>query len=145
LYGPFSSVPAVNRALGLIVVAALAGALTSCGAEESDLLTEDSVRECLADHGMGAEPREAEASGPPVYLSTAPDFSAYSRDGTRVDVVVQGTAAKAERTAADVRGAMLPLGISDANQRVVTKQNVVAVFADSPSREEREAVSACLG
>jgi hypothetical protein len=135
----------VNRALGLIAAAALAGLLASCGDDESDLLAEDSVRECLADHGMGAKPRGGEASGPPVYLSTAPDFSAYSRAGTRVDVVVQGTDAKAERTAADVRGAMLPLGISDADQRVVAKQNVVTVFADSPSREEREAVSACLG
>jgi hypothetical protein len=134
----------VSRTLSLIAAAALASPLASCGGDENEQLTEDSVRECLAEHELGAKARGAEASGPPLYLSTAPDFSAYSRSGTRVDVVVQGTEAKAERTAADVQGAMLPLGISDADQRVVAKQNVVAVFADSPSREEREAVSACL-
>ena len=135
----------MNRALSLLAVAALASPLASCGDENDDLLAEDTIRECLADQGMGAKPRGRDVSSPPVYLSTAPDFSAYSRDGTRVDVVVQGTEEKAEQTAADVRGAMLPLGISDADKRVVAKRNVVAVFADSPSREEREAVSACLG
>jgi hypothetical protein len=60
-------------------------------------------------------------------------------------VVVLGSEGKARRTAADVRGAMLPLGISDPDKRVVARENVVAVFADSPSREERDAVSACLG
>ena len=103
------------------------------------------MRECLAEHGMGAKPRGEAATSPPVYLSAAPDFSAFSSDGTRVDVVVQGNDAKAERAAADVRGAMLSLGISDSDQRVVAQRNVVAVFADSPSREEREAVAGCLG
>jgi hypothetical protein len=134
----------VSRATIAVLTLAVAGSLLACGSEESDQLSEDAVRECLAENEIGAQPRGEGAAGPPVYLSAAPDFSAYSRDGTRVDLIVQGTEEKARRTAADVRGAMLPLGIPDADRRVVVNRNAVAVFADSPSPESRETVSACL-
>ena len=123
---------------------AIATTLTACGGDESELIGENSLRECLAQEGLGANPEGAAAATPPVYLSTAPDFSAYSADGKRLDVVVQGSEEKAERTAADVSGAMLPLGIPDAQERVIAKRNVVAVFADTPSAQEREAASSCV-
>jgi hypothetical protein len=127
-------------------VVALAGSLAACGGEESDdLIGEDSVRECLANSGFGRNPPAGEAVGyAPLYLSTAPDFSAYSDGGIQVDVVVQGSDEKAERTAENVRGAMLPLGISDAGERVLSGGNVVAVFAGSPSAADADAVSSCL-
>jgi hypothetical protein len=135
----------VSRALSAVLALALAGTLVACGSEDSDQLSEGDVRECLAGNGLGAKPpADAASRYAPLYLSRAPDFSAYSEGGTQVDVVVQGAADKAERTAADVRGAMLPLGISDADQRVVASRNVVAVFAESPSSDERKAVSGCL-
>jgi hypothetical protein len=135
----------VHRALSVLASLAIATSLAACGDEKADLVGEDDLRECLADEGLGPNPEGGSgATGAPLYLSTAPDFSAYSADRTRLDVVVQGSEEKAERTAADVRSAMLPLGISDAEDRVIAKRNVVAVFADSPSQQDREAASSCL-
>ena len=128
-----------------MAILAIASSVTACGSDEDELIAEDPLRGCLADGGLGAKPPRGAIGYAPLYLSTTPDFSAFSDDGTRLDVAVLGSERKAKRTAADVQAAMLPLGISDTDQRVVAKQNVVAVFADSPSREERDAVSACLG
>jgi hypothetical protein len=123
----------------------MAGGL-ACGEDESDdLIGEDSLRECLAGAGLGANAPEGEGEAAYApYLSTAPDFSAYAGDGARLDVVVQGSERKAERTAADVRGAMLPLGIPDAGERVLVGRNVVAVFAESPSAADIDAAGSCL-
>jgi hypothetical protein len=127
-----------------VATIAIASSLAACGSDEDEPISEDSLRGCLADGGLGAKPPRGATGYAPLYLSTPPDFSAFSENGTQLDVVVLGSEGKARRTAADVHGAMLPLGISDPDNRVVAKENVVAVFADSPSRGDRDAVSACL-
>jgi hypothetical protein len=145
LWGCFT-VRGVTRLLSAVLTLAVLGALTGCGEDESDLIGEDSLRECLADAGLGPDrPANEGATGyAPLYLSTAPDFSAYSEEGVQLDVVVQGSEEKAARTAADVRGAMLPLGIPDAGERVLVGRNVVAVFAESPSAADIDAAGSCL-
>jgi hypothetical protein len=134
----------VSRPLSVLLVLFATAWLAGCGGGD-DLIDEGSLRDCLAQAGLGPKPTgEASASYAPVYLNTAPDFSAYTQDGARLDVVVQGNADKARRTAADVRGAMLPLGISNADERVLAEKNVVAVFDQTPSSEDRGAASSCL-
>jgi hypothetical protein len=140
----------VTRHIGALACIGLAWLLAGCGGEESELLTESGVRECLADSqieirapgGAGAE-----ATGyAPLYLETAPDFTAYAKDGAGVDVVVQGSPERAVRTATHVKGVLESLGDSSsaASNRVVQGENVVAVFHGTTSAENRDAVRVCL-
>lgn len=109
------------------------------------------MRECLADAQIAVRaPDAAEAEAPeyaPLYLETAPDFTAFAKDGTGVDVVVQGSAERARRTAAHVKGTLESLGgsFTAASNRVVQGQNAVAVFRRAVSAANRDAVRACLG
>lgn len=136
--------------LGALALLALAISIPACGGEGSELLTEGDVRKCLADSRIvvrapGAPGAEAPEYAP-HYLETAPDFTAYAKDGTGVDVVVQGSAERAMGTAAHVKGALESLGDSfaAASNRVVRGLNVVAVFHRSTSATNRGAVRACL-
>ena len=140
----------MTRRLGAIAFLGLAVALSACGGEESDLLTEGEVRQCLADAGIADRPPAAtEAASPeyvPLYLETAPDFTAYTKDGAAIDVVVQSGPERARRTAAHVKGTLESLGgsFSSGSERVVQSENVVAVFRRAASPADRNAVRSCL-
>src|SRR5215208_3240269 len=137
------------RRLGALACIGFAGWLAGCGGGEgSDLLGEKALRECLARARIGGQPpRTSGAAGyAPVYLDTAPDFTAYSRDGGSVDVIVLGSSERARRTAAHVRGALKTLGVpaSAVAARMVADRNAVVAFSEVPSSADRAAVRSCL-
>ncbi|HEU4980663.1 MAG TPA: hypothetical protein VFT14_05560 [Solirubrobacterales bacterium] len=140
----------MTRRIGALALFGLALSVAACGDGGSELLTEGGVRECLADAQIAVKaPGTADAEVPgyaPLYLETAPDFTAFAKDGTGVDVVVQGSAERARRTAAHVKGTLESLGgsFAAASARVVQGQNAVAVFHRSASAANRNAVRACL-
>jgi hypothetical protein len=136
----------VTRRLGALACIGFAWLLVGCGGEEEERVTsEKAVRECLA--GSQIELKARGDAGPatgaaPVY---APDFTAYTRDGISIDILVEHTAKRARRTAADVRSALAGLGNASAAHGVVDAEgNIVAVFSAAPSERDRAAVRSCL-
>jgi hypothetical protein len=145
----------VNRPAGALACIGLACWIAGCGGGGSSaLISRTSVRECLANAQIGPQlPKDGSGyapiyvSGPPpVYLDTAPDFTAYTANGVAVDVVVRGSAGRAQATAAHVRSVLSSLGTPPANvaRRVVSGQNVAVVFTTPPSAADRSAVRSCL-
>ena len=139
------------RRLGSLALLGLVLLIGACGDEErSDLLTEAEVRECLANARIAvrapdATTKEGAPGYAPLYLETAPDLTAFARDGTGVDVVIQGSTQRARRTASHVKGALESLGsFAAASNRVVQGENVVAVFRRRASPQDRDGVMACL-
>jgi hypothetical protein len=139
-FGPMSAT--AIRASFAAIAAGAALALAGCGGGDGeDLIAEDELRTCVGDAGMeiGA-PDTASASR---LGNVAPDFSATAADGTPIDVVVEGKPEKAERTAANVEGALLSLGV--AGSEVVRSKNAIVIFEKPPGEAARAAVADCLG
>ena len=127
------------RAICAAAVLALAAA--GCGEDVPDLIEEDSLRDCLTEAGSKVEAPDV---GSAARLgNVSPDFRVMTADGVAVDVVVQGTPEKAERTAANIQGALLSFGVE--GSEVVSAQNAVVIFEKEPSSESRAAVADCLG
>ena len=147
----FRTVRIVTARLGCLAILGVALSLAGCGGDdETAQLSEGDVRECLA--GEQIVVRAPDAKVPeapqyaPLYLDTAPDFIAYAKDGTAVDVVVLGSAERAKRTAAHAKGTLESLGgtFAAASNRVLQDENVVVVFHRDPTAASRTAVRACL-
>ena len=121
---------------------ALAALIAGCGGGDDgeDLAAEDDVRNCLSEAGLRIEPPGV-ASNPGLGSASA-DFRALGEDGVAIDVVVFGSAEKAERAAADVRSALAGFGAGDVE--VVFDRNALAVFDAAPSEADRETVEDCL-
>lgn len=105
------------------------------------------MRECLAHANIRQQPSSAAQAGAKGYAPLfAADFTAYTADGASVDVVVQRSAPRARAAAADVRSALQSFGPSpaEAADRVISAQNVVAVFSRPGSAADRNAVRRCL-
>ena len=143
LAGVAASVQPVPR-LAALLFAALSLAATACGEsdEAENLLTEDSLRECLADAGLSANAPRGDTGGY-APLTNAPDFVLYAGDGTSVSVTVYGSVAKAERAAADLRAAIQSVGDVD-EREVLAGRNVVVTFGKAPPGAARSAVGGCL-
>jgi hypothetical protein len=141
--GPRRKRTILIRAAPIVIAASAALALgAGCGGDDGDdLIAEDELRTCIGDKGMeiGA-PDTASASR---LGNVAPDFSATAEDGTPIDVVVEGKPEKAERTAANVEGALLSLGV--AGSEVVRSKNAIVIFEKPPGEAARTAVAGCLG
>jgi hypothetical protein len=138
----------VSRRLGAAACLALVSILPGCGGGGggNSTIGEQALRDCLAQAGIGRQPPGNGTAGyAPVYLETAPDFTAYAH-GASVDVVVQSSSASAQRTAAHARGALESIGVSAgaAAARVVSRSNAVAVFSQVPSGSDRAAVRDCM-
>jgi hypothetical protein len=136
----------VTRRVGALACIGFAWLFAGCGGEDEEGVTsEKAVRECLAGSqiGLKAPGKAGPATGAaPVY---APDFIAQTSDGISIDILVERTAERARRTAADVRSALAGLGTAGAAGGVVDAEgNVVAVFSVAPSERDREAVRSCL-
>jgi hypothetical protein len=136
----------VDRRLGALAWIGLASLLGGCGGGvNNDQISEAGLRECLAKAHIG--PRTGEQNGAgwtgyaPIFV---PDFTAYTADGTAVAVIVQGSAKRAEETAAHVRSASISLGGAAGGARVIAAHNAVAVFAGTPAAADRAAVRSCL-
>ena len=127
---------ALRAAPVLMAVAALA---SGCGDGE-DLLSESSLRECLASEGLTVEAPDLVAS--PALGNVSPDFRAVTEEGAGVDVVVQASEEKARRSAADIQGALRSLGAG--GSEVVSNRNAIAVFEEPPVASSRQAVERCL-
>ena len=121
--------------------------LPGCGGGGGEsTVGQNALRGCLAQAGIARQPPGSGGAGyAPVYLETAPDFTAYAH-GATIDVVVQPSAARARSTAAHARGALESLGSSpgQAAARVVSRENAVAVFSRVPSPADRAAVRGCM-
>ena len=129
-------------ALALLLTFALAALIAGCGGggDDEDLAAEDDVRNCLTEAGLEIEPPGVSPN--PGLGSASADFRALGEDGVAIDVVVFGSAEKAERAAADVRGALAGFGAGDAE--VVFDRNALAVFDAGPSDADRQTVEDCL-
>lgn len=130
----------MNLRTGLLSILVL-GLLAGCGGGGDDLITEDGLRTCLADRGL----QSGGAQGTSASLaSVSPDFSMTLTPEGELDVVVEGSDAKARRAAADIRAALASFGVPAPDQRIVTRRNAIAVFDRAPSAGERENVSSCF-
>ncbi|MGZ5314319.1 MAG: hypothetical protein ACXWZW_06165 [Solirubrobacterales bacterium] len=130
-----------RRLTALAASAALAGGAAGCGGSDAeDLADEGALRECLAEAGLAIEAPGLSASA--GLGSAAVDFRARTAGGTAVDVVVLGTARKAERTAADIAAARA--GFGGGGGEVLAERNAIAVFDADPGEEGRRAVEDCL-
>lgn len=105
-------------------------------------MSEDSLRDCLLEGGLSFS-GPAQLAGPSLG-NVSPDFVAALPEGSGVSLVVEGTAEKARRQAADVRGALQGFGVAGAGDRVITGRNAIAVFERPPTAQDRETVGACL-
>lgn len=105
-------------------------------------MDEDSLRDCLVERGLSLT-RPGAVAGPNLG-NVSPDFVAALPNGAGVSVVVEGSAEKARRRAADIRGALQAFGVAAGGELVITARNAIAVFERPPSAENRDAVSACL-
>jgi hypothetical protein len=125
-----------------LLTVALALFAASCGGDDDvdNLTAEDSLRDCLTEEGLTVE---ASDLGSGAALGTAsPDFQVISDDGEVADVIVEGSEEKANKTAADVKGAKQSFGASQAV--VVKEKNAVVVFEDEPPADFREQVETCV-
>ena len=125
-------------AIWAVVAASLAAA--GCGDDAPDLIEEDSLRDCLTQQGMTVEAPDVSSAA--RLGNVSPDFRIITPDGVGVDVVVQGTAEKAQRTAANIQGALLSFGVE--GSEVVTSKNATVIFEDVPSGDSRASVAECL-
>ncbi|MBA2545601.1 MAG: hypothetical protein H0V15_01880 [Solirubrobacterales bacterium] len=132
----------MNRSSPTLALLFACALIAGCGGggDEEDLAVEDDVRNCLTEAGLEIEP--AGLSPNPGLGSAAPDFRALGEDGVTIDVVVFGSAEKAERAAVDVRSALAGFGAADVE--VLFDRNALAVFDKAPAEADREAVEACL-
>lgn len=133
----------MRAALAALALVVLAAAAAGCGDGGESRVERADLRRCLADGGFeiapaGAAPAEAGLG------SVSPDFRAYLPGGESVAVVVEPSTARAERAAADVRGALSTLAPDGVADRVIAGHNVVLVFGAPPSGAQRKAASACL-
>ncbi len=122
-----------------VTIALLAG----CGGSDDgdDLVSEDSLLDCLSEGGLAAEP--AGGTPNPGLGNVSADFSLVTAEGVAVDVVVQGNEEKTRRSAADISAALTTLGAAGAE--VVSERNAIVVFDGDPSDDARAAAEDCLG
>lgn len=123
-----------------LVAASLAVAPLGCGEDQPDLVDEDSLRDCLTEKGVRVEAPDVSSAA--RLGNVSPDFRVVTEDGVAVEVVVQGTPEKAERTAANIQGALLSFGVE--GSEVVTVKNATVIFERPPSSDSRAAVTDCL-
>ena len=131
----------MRRLLAVLALGTLLAAAGCGGGDDEDLVEEGSLRDCLSEKGLTLEPPDLSASASLGTVSL--DFRATTIEGTAVDFVVQGTPAKAERAAADIRAARA--GFGGVGGEVLAERNAIAVFDAEPSGGSREAVEECLG
>lgn len=128
----------IAASLALLVFAGTV--IAACGDEDGRVdLT--SARGCLADAGyQRVQVVDVEGSLPG---SVAPNL-AMERAGIRIEAIVNGNVARAQRRLADLRGALQSFGASDPEGRIVRVSNAVVVFTPVPSAGARRDVISCF-
>jgi hypothetical protein len=127
-----------GKTLTLLAAAAVAA---GCGGGGDGAIEEPALRECLAEGGLQVEAAAPATS--PTLGNASPDFRALI-DDVAVDVIVVRDQERAQRTAADLRGALGTFGVTDVDALLLEERNVIAVFSQAPTPEQREAVASCL-
>ena len=107
-------------------------------------LAQAALRQCLAENGFEIE----SARSVPARIglgSVAPDFRAYLPNGNSVAVVVEPSAQRAQRDAADIRSSLRLYTSGNPDLHIVDGKNVVLVFEVAPAKAQRETAADCLG
>ena len=130
----------MRRLLAVLALGTLLAAAGCGGDDDEDLVEESALRDCLTGNGLTLGPPDLSASASLGNVSL--DFRAVTVEGTAVDFVVQGSAAKAERAAADIRAARA--GFGGVGGEVLAERNAIAVFDAEPTEGSRQAVEECL-
>jgi len=115
-------------------------AVAACGSASNqvDLTT---TRGCLADSGYRqVQAVDVEGSLPG---SIAANLT-MEKAGTRIEAIVNGNVARAQRRLADLRGALQSFGAPDPEGRVVRVDNAVVVFTPAPTAGTRRDVLTCF-
>jgi hypothetical protein len=131
-----------------LLALAVALPIAGCGGDDDDdLIEEGALHECMVDAGLSAKPPPNADAGALFVGVAAPDFVLYRPDGTSVAVIVEGTEAKAEQVAADLKGASASLGPAGPDA-VGQSKNVVISFrapgADSDPEQTQAIVEGCV-
>jgi hypothetical protein len=103
----------------------------------------DSLRDCLAKQGATFAGQKPSATGYAPLFHLAADLQGRIA-GSSIDVFIEKTPEGARRDAADARGSLGAIGISDPSGSVVLGRNVVVVFEPPPSARARAAIRSCL-
>ena len=122
----------------------LAAWSTGCGGGDSEsLVGVDSLRDCLAKQGATFAGQKPSATGFAPLFHLAADLQGRVA-GSSIDVFIEKSSEAARGDAADARGALSSIGISDPAGSVVVSRNAVVVFEPPPSARARAAVRSCL-
>jgi hypothetical protein len=115
-----------------------------CGGGDSQpLVGADSLRDCLAKQGATFAGQKPSATGFAPLFHLAADLQGRVA-GSSIDVFIEKTPEGARSDAADARGALSAIGISNPAGSVVLSRNAVVVFEPPPSTRARTAVRTCL-
>jgi hypothetical protein len=115
-----------------------------CGGGGSEpLVATDSLRDCLAKQGATFAGQKPSATGFAPLFHLAADLQGGIA-GSSIDIFIEKTPEAARRDAADARGALSAIGISDPAGSVVVSRNAVVVFEPQPSAQARALVRSCL-
>jgi hypothetical protein len=133
----------VNRRLGALACIGLASWIAGCGGGGESLVGEDALRDCLGKHGATFGAQSPGATGYAPLFHVAADLQG-KLGGTSIDVFIEKNADRARRDAADAKGALTAVGISDPAGSIVSQRNAVIVFARPPPAQAREAVRSCM-
>lgn len=122
----------------------LAAWSAGCGGGDSEpLIAKDSLRDCLAKQGATFTGQRPSATGYAPLFHLAADLQGRIA-GSSIDVFIEKTPEAARRDAADARGAVGAIGISDPAGSVVVSRNATVVFEPPPSDRARAVVRSCL-
>lgn len=129
-----------GRLIRLVALGFLGVLLSACQqANEGVDLT--AARGCLAQKGYSqVQSPDLESSLPGF---AAPNL-AMQRESLKIEAIVNGDTARAQRRLADLRGALQGLGVQDGADRVARVGNAVLVFTPTPSTGERSEAVSCF-
>jgi hypothetical protein len=134
----------VNRRLGALACIGLASWIAGCGGGGGEsLIGEDALRNCLGKHGVAFGAQSPGATSYAPLFHVAADLQG-TMGQTSIDVFIEKDAQRARRDAADAKGALTGIGVTDPAGSVVAQRNAVVVFDRPPPAQAREAVRACM-
>lgn len=129
-----------GKTILVLALAYFSVALAACQ-QSSTTVDLTKARGCLAESGYTrVEAADLESSLPGF---AAPNL-AMEKAGLKVEAIVNGNAARAQRRLADLRGALKGFGDPEADARVVRVGNAVLLFTPAPVSGQRSQAAACF-
>jgi hypothetical protein len=133
----------VSRRLAALACIGFAASAAGCGDGREHLIGADALRDCLAKRGASFGGQRPGATGYAPLFHLAPDLQGRIA-GSSIGVFIERSSDAALHGAADARGTLGGLGISNAAGSVLVQRNAVVVFEPPPSNGARDAVRSCL-